>query len=174
MDPTPQPSGADWRADVGTRVAARIIDVLVVAVPIAVLLYAATDVDVEADTFELPLWVTLAAVALAAAYEILLIALSGQTVGKRLLHIQVVDVVTGRPPSLGSAAIRYLVPTVPAAVPIPGAALLGPLVYLSVLWSPTRQGWHDRAAGTVVVRAAARQAVSGGWADVDPPTADPR
>jgi uncharacterized RDD family membrane protein YckC len=173
VDATSLPTGTDWRADIGTRVGARIIDALVVAIPVAALFLAFTDIDVEAETIEMPTWVTLAALAVSALYEILLIAFSGQTVGKRLLRIQVVDVATGRPPRLGSATIRYLVPTVPAAVPIAGAALIGPLVYLSAAWSPTRQGWHDRAAGTVVVRTAARQAVTGGWADVEPPGTSP-
>lgn len=162
MEPTPLPTGIDWRADISTRFWARLVDGLLLAIPSVVLI--ATAGDVSAGSIDLPFWAVAATALLAAAYEIGFIAMTGQTPGKRALRIQVVDVGTGRPPGLGGATIRYLVPSVPALLPGVGP-LLGLLVYLSALWSPTRQGWHDRAAGTVVVRTAARQAITGGWGD---------
>ena len=164
MDPTALPTDLDWRAGMGTRLGARLLDGLVVGVPTVLLILAVVDLD--ADEPQLPLWALAATMLVGALYEISLVALSGQTVGKRVLHIQVVDVATGTPPRLGGATIRYLVPAVPSLVPGVGG-LISLLVYLSALWSPSRQGWHDRAAGTVVVRTAARQAITGGWADPD-------
>ena len=169
MDPSPLPTDLDWRADILTRVGARLLDGVILAVPTVALLLAFGDLDLEAGRTATPVWVAAATVVMAALYEIVLIAMSGQTIGKRVLGIQVVDVVTGRPPRLSGATLRYLVPGVPSLLPVPGAPLLGLLVWLSATWSPTRQGWHDRAAGTVVVRTAARQAVTGGWAGVEPP-----
>lgn len=165
MEQTSLPTGIDWRANIGTRFWARLIDGVVLAVPSLTLTLASS--DIEGGRFDTPLWVRAATLAIAAIYEIGFVAMTGQTIGKRLLKIQVVDVTTGRPPSLGSATVRYLVPAVPALLPGIGA-LLGLLVYVSAIWSPTRQGWHDRAAGTVVVRTAARQAITGGWADPSP------
>jgi uncharacterized RDD family membrane protein YckC len=173
VEAEPLPTDVDWRANIGTRLGARLLDGVVVALPVALLLLAFADIDVEAQVLEIPFWVTATTLLIGAGYEVGAIAMWGQTVGKRLLHIQVVDVVTGRPPGLGGAAIRYLVPGVPAALPFSGGALLSLLVYLSAVWSPTRQGWHDRAAGTVVVRTAARQAIQGGWARVDPHAGGP-
>jgi uncharacterized RDD family membrane protein YckC len=169
VDGTALPTDLDWRAGMGTRFAARLVDGLVVGVPAIVLVLLTVDLDADrlsAEGLELPFWVSGAIILLAALYEIGLVALYGQTLGKRLLRIQVVDVGTGRPPDLGGATIRYLVPAVPSLVPGVGG-VIGLLVYASALWSPARQGWHDRAAGTVVVRTAARQAVTGGWADPD-------
>lgn len=170
MDQTPLPTSVDWRANISTRFWARLIDGFVLAVPTLALTFATSRID--GSTIDTPLWVRVAMVGVAAVYEIGFIAMTGQTIGKRLLRIQVVDVVTGRPPDLGGSAIRHLVPAVPALVHEIGA-LVGLLVYLSAIWSPTRQGWHDRAAGTVVVRTAARQAITGGWAQPGPPQPSP-
>ena len=166
MEPTSLPTGIDWRANIGTRFWARLIDVVVLAVPSIVLLVL-SGVDLGTGRFEPPLWTRAAVLVIAALYEISFVAMTGQTIGKRLLKIQVVDVTTGRPPALGGASIRYLVHGVLALVPLVGS-VLELLVYLSAIWSPTRQGWHDRAAGTVVVRTATRQAITGGWADPRP------
>ena len=167
---TSLPTSVDWRANIGTRFWARLLDGLILAVPVLALTLTTSDFD--GTTFRTPLWVTAATAVVAALYEIGFIAMTGQTIGKRALRIQVVDVATGRPPNLGGATIRHLVPSVPSLLPGVGP-LLGLLVYLSAVWSPTRQGWHDRAAGTVVVRTAARQAITGGWSDPDPSPAQP-
>ncbi len=157
MDEPHLPPDVDWRASLGSRLAARLVDALVLAVPSTAVTLAVVDLD--ADQIEVPLWIRAATLLLAAVYEIACVALTGQTVGKRLLRIKVVDVTTGRPPRLDGASIRYLVPSVPALLPGIGAVITV-VVYLSAAWSPTRQGWHDRAAGTVVVRAGSHRTVT--------------
>ena len=157
MDEPHLPADVDWRASLGSRLAARLLDGVLLAVPIVLAMIAVVDLD--ADPIEVPLWLRAATLVLAAVYEIVFIAFTGQTLGKRLLRIEVVDVTTGRPPRLDGASIRYLVPSVPALVPGIGAVITI-LVYLSAAWSPTRQGWHDRAAGTVVVRAGSHRPVT--------------
>jgi uncharacterized RDD family membrane protein YckC len=78
-------------------------------------------------------------------------ASTGRTPGKWLLGLRVVDTANPRtPPRLGKAALRWLVPQVSGAIPLPGT---GAVVYSPVLKDPWRRGLHDRAAGTVVVRA---------------------
>ncbi|MFD7027051.1 RDD family protein, partial [Streptomyces sp. NPDC059917] len=73
--------------------------------------------------------------------EVLPTARWGRTVGKKLFGIRVLSVATRRPPSFAAALRRWLV-----------FALLG-LPALRCLGDRTRrQGWHDRAAGTYVVR----------------------
>ncbi|MEX2658987.1 MAG: RDD family protein [Acidimicrobiales bacterium] len=168
MEPTPLPTSGDWRADISTRFWARLVDGVLLGIPSVVLIVLVADFgDVEGGRLDLPFWAVAASVLAAALYEIGFIAMSGQTIGKRALKIQVVDVGTGRPPGLGGATLRYLVPSVPALLPGIGP-FLGLLVYLSAVWNPSRQGWHDRSAGTVVVRTAARQAITGGWAEPGP------
>lgn len=65
------------------------------------------------------------------------------TFGKWLLGIRVVDEY-GERLSLTASAVRNLVKFVSLA-----AVGLG---FLSVLWRPGRQAWHDRAAGSFVAR----------------------
>ena len=66
------------------------------------------------------------------------------TPGKMVIHAQIVDAGTFGPPSLGQLVIRYLgyfVSTIPLG--------LG-LIWVGI--DPRKQGWHDKLAGTVVIR----------------------
>lgn len=83
------------------------------------------------------------------AYFVALWAVFGQTVGKRVLGLRVVDAV-GAPIGLGRAGLRML-----------GYMLSALPAYLGFAWvllDPKRRGWHDLLAGTLVVydRAPAR------------------
>jgi uncharacterized RDD family membrane protein YckC len=72
---------------------------------------------------------------------------SGQTLGKKLLGIRVIDLRTGGSIGYGRAFIRYVGRFVSAIV-----LLLG---YLWMLWDKEKQTWHDKFAGSVVVPEAA-------------------
>lgn len=99
--------------------------------------------------------------AIGAVYEIAFIALRGQTPGKMATRIQVVRAEDlfqpewGRPPTWGSSFGRWAVPFLlglPAwFVPYVGEILVL-LCYLSLVWDRDRQGWHDKAARTFVVK----------------------
>ncbi|MFJ6719400.1 MULTISPECIES: RDD family protein [unclassified Streptomyces] len=83
-------------------------------------------------------------------YEWLMIAFVGATVGKLALGVKVVKENTGQVPGIGGGFIRWIIPMV-------GALLCGIgqiLTYLSPFFdnSGKLQGWHDRAAGTIVVK----------------------
>ncbi len=68
----------------------------------------------------------------------------GSTPGKDAISAKIVDAKTGNPPTLRQSVIRYLgyyVSTIPFG--------LG-LVW--VAFDARKQGWHDKMAGTVVVR----------------------
>ncbi|RSS50068.1 RDD family protein [Streptomyces sp. WAC07061] len=83
-------------------------------------------------------------------YEWLMIAFVGATVGKMALGLKVVKENTGQVPGIGGGFIRWIIPMV-------GSVLCGlgqVLVYLSPFFdnSGKLQGWHDRAAGTIVVK----------------------
>lgn len=73
----------------------------------------------------------------------------GFTIGKRLVGLRTLSERSGRPVGMGPAFVRLLVPGVANVVPGVGPAL----VYASPLFDSTgrRQGWHDKAAGTVVL-----------------------
>lgn len=83
-------------------------------------------------------------------YEWLMIAFAGATLGKMALGLKVVKENTGQNPGLGGGFIRWIIPIVGAFLCYIGAVL----VYLSPFFdnSGKLQGWHDRAAGTIVVK----------------------
>jgi uncharacterized RDD family membrane protein YckC len=66
------------------------------------------------------------------------------TPGKMVIRATIVDAKTGLQPSKGQLIGRYLayyVSTIPLC-----------LGFLWIAWDPKKQGWHDKLAGTVVVR----------------------
>jgi len=70
---------------------------------------------------------------------------TGQTVGKKLCGIRVVDQMTGGTIDQGKAATRYLVSLV--------SGLVCALGYLWMLWDSDRQTWHDKVSQTYVIKA---------------------
>lgn len=70
--------------------------------------------------------------------ELVLVAAVGATIGMRLLGLRVIRVANGGPPRVPMVALR--------------TALLSFLVP-ALVWDSDRRGMHDRASGTVVVRA---------------------
>ena len=84
-------------------------------------------------------------------YEVTFIALKGQTLGKMATSIRVVRADNGFVPGWGKSIGRWIIPLVLLFVPLVGF-LLYLLVYVSLTWDRVRQGWHDKAAGTLVVK----------------------
>ncbi|MCX5410599.1 RDD family protein [Streptomyces sp. NBC_00059] len=83
-------------------------------------------------------------------YEWLMISFLGATVGKMAVGLRVVKENTGQNPGIGAGFIRYIIPIVGVFLCYIGALL----VYLSPFFdnSGKLQGWHDRAAGTLVIK----------------------
>jgi uncharacterized RDD family membrane protein YckC len=154
-------------ATIGQRAAARLLDALIIGLPAFILVLATSEIDEGRRTVRTPLWAQLVATGIAAVYEVVLIRQRGQTVGKRAVGIEVVRVTDGRHPDWSASIMRYLLPVLPALVPVPGLVLLSPVIYLVAAADPLRRGWHDRAAGTIVVKA------EGAAAPVRPPPEQP-
>jgi uncharacterized RDD family membrane protein YckC len=94
---------------------------------------------------------TLSAAVVSAAYEVTMTALRGATVGKMAAGVKVVDERTGQVPGWGGAFARWGTMFGPGIVPCLGWIVTF-LVELSPLFDEQRrQGWHDRAAKTLVV-----------------------
>src|SRR4029077_411526 len=93
----------------------------------------------------------IAVTAVALVYETVMIAVLGRTVGKIVLGTRVVRLVDGTRPDWYESGIRALVPLSLGAIPRIGV-FLAVFVYSMALWNPLRQGLHDKAAGTLVVR----------------------
>ncbi|MEU2926285.1 RDD family protein [Streptomyces sp. NPDC007251] len=154
-------------AGLGKRLVARLIDTLIVgavtaaaAVPLG--LRAADHIQQKIDAAklsgrEVTVWlldgttgtslgIVLAVLLLVGVgYEVLPTAKWGNTLGKRLLGLEVRDIEAHEPPTFGAALRRWLVYSVPGLL---GIGIVG------VLWClfdrPWRQCWHDKAAHTFV------------------------
>ncbi|MBQ0829028.1 RDD family protein [Streptomyces tagetis] len=154
-------------APLGKRLAARLIDTVVLAGVTAVAAVplgtrAADHLQAKIDAARLSgetvtvwlidgttgtyLGIVLAVLLLfGVAYEVLPTAKWGRTLGKRLLGVEVRDIEAHEPPSFGAALRRWLVYSVP------GLLVIG---VVGVAWClfdrPWHQCWHDKSAHTFV------------------------
>ena len=154
---------------------------LAVAIPFAILVVAGQmDPFAGEGAFAALLAVSIVGLALVLVYryEVVSTVRSGQTLGKRLSGICVVrspdlerDIV--EPSRPGASMMRWALPHVVGLVAAfagaaAGVGALGDvgllvgvgtglavwmLVYVSALFGKDRRGWHDKAAGTIVVQA---------------------
>jgi uncharacterized RDD family membrane protein YckC len=127
-------------ASVGSRLLAQVID-LFWLLPLSFLLGA---VAVFVNGGEISLGGEVMANLIGALIVLLFWVERQGTPGKLVLGLRIVDADTGGVPTVGRFVLRYLGYLV-SAIP------LG-LGYLWAIWDPRRQGWHDKMAGTLVVR----------------------
>ncbi|MFF4062171.1 RDD family protein [Streptomyces sp. NPDC001668] len=154
-------------AGLGKRLAARLLDTLVVGAVTAVAAVplgakAADHINEKIDAAKLSgetvtvwlldgttsvyLGIVVAVLLVAGAlYEALPTAKWGRTLGKKLLGLEVRDIEAHEPPSFGGALRRWLVYSVPGLL---GIGLVG--VAWCLFDRPWRQCWHDKAAHTFV------------------------
>lgn len=151
-------------ATLGSRALARIIDSVILTIVIYALwaiIIGGTAATVETNPdgtisdgdagglFAAVLGAMAITVVISIAYELILTAIKGQTVGKMIMGIKVVRSADGQVPGFGPAFMRWLLPTIGVFVCYIGALL----VYLSPLFDSSGrvQGWHDKAANTLVI-----------------------
>ncbi|MCX5263796.1 RDD family protein [Streptomyces sp. NBC_00199] len=141
-------------ADSGRRTLARIIDMILVFVVVSLLAWAfgVAQYTVDADRIEFgkTFGRELVAAILYVAYDTVLTARTGQTLGKRWLGMRVADLDNGSTPSVQTSLVRALVLWVPFAFCCAclWTAVCGGWSYFD---KPYKQGLHDKAAKTVVV-----------------------
>ena len=146
-------SGPNSLASIGQRFVARLIDGVILVVPLLLITWQFAEIDTEADRFDLPGWAFALNALVPVIYETVLIASRGQTIGKATMGIRVRRLTDGENPTPWQAGIRVLLPVALGNLPLGFiATVLSLAVYLVAFSNPLRQGWHDRAAGTVVVR----------------------
>ncbi|MER5352392.1 RDD family protein [Kitasatospora sp. NPDC002551] len=139
---SPVPSGPPL-APIGERLVARLIDVCVLLVP-TLLLFTIFGASI--------LYYVVAAL-LSFGYEAaMLLTQGGQTVGKKVMKLRVVDLASGGKPAENSLLIRAALYTLPNAVYCVGSLF----ALLNVLWplwdKPYQQALHDKPAKTVVIK----------------------
>lgn len=147
------------------RLGARILDFLIFAIP-SVVIWAivrgrdAFGVDEPATVTSIDellvaeLGALLLGVLVSLVYEVVPTAYWGQTLGKRILGIKVVNVATGEPPGFSKSLGRWALLTLPVSVPY--VQYVGVVFYLLCVLTmghePFYRGWHDKAAGTLVIK----------------------
>ncbi|MFI6286605.1 RDD family protein [Streptomyces sp. NPDC051018] len=160
---TPDPlAGMPPLADFGKRFTARVIDALIIFVPLFVISLIAggwnsgansgdewNDFADQVNSGRQWLWSLIALVAYV-GYDTLMVKRNGQTVGKRLLRIRVAMLNDGSTPDTGASLVRAAVLWVPALVCC--FCLWWIVLIITILTDkPYKQGLHDKAAKTVVV-----------------------
>ncbi|MEU5597248.1 RDD family protein [Streptomyces sp. NPDC020298] len=141
-------------ADSGRRTLARIIDMILVGIVVWLLTWAfgVREYQMNGDRVEVGKGFTqsLIAAVLYVAYDTVLIARSGQTLGKKWLRMRVADLHDGSTPSRQTSLLRALVLWLPFAFCCAciWTAICGGWSFFD---KPYKQGLHDKAAKTVVV-----------------------
>jgi uncharacterized RDD family membrane protein YckC len=143
------------------RVVARIVDSIIVGIPLSILffiLFAAAGGAAGLTSGSSPSQQNAAGAALGGVlilFYLLVLAVtigywvyfwgtSGSTLGMRLFHLRVVDANTGQPIGLGRAFVRWLMTLVNS-----WACYIG---WIWVAFDSRKQGWHDKVANSVVLQ----------------------
>ncbi|MFF5455900.1 RDD family protein [Streptomyces sp. NPDC012950] len=148
-------------ADSGRRILARLIDWVIVAVPLAIIgipfkVYDRVSSDddfgdaVSSFNGGGQLVFQLITIVAYVAYDTILTARNGQTLGKKLMKLRVAMLNDGSTPPMSQSLLRAVVLWLPALI---CCACLWPLLLLILILvdKPYKQGLHDKAAKTVVV-----------------------
>lgn len=138
-------------ASFARRIIGVVVDQIVITVPVFALFYSLGFSPKDAITEGGAVWFTVTLTALGLTYETVGVWLWGRTLGKLLTGTRAVSVVDGGGLGFVRAFQRSLVPTALGAIPQIGP-LLGIGVYVYAFFDPLRQGIHDKAAGSIVVR----------------------
>ncbi len=141
-------------AESGRRTLARIIDLLLVGIVVWLisLAFGVDEYDMSGDDIDFgrSFGRSVVAAVLYIAYDTLMTAKNGQTLGKKLLKMRVANLENGATPSQQTALVRAAVLWIPFAF---CCACIWTAI--SGGWSffdrPYKQGLHDKAAKTVVV-----------------------
>jgi uncharacterized RDD family membrane protein YckC len=156
MNPAPlstPPSDTPRYVGFWARTLASIVDtvlLLFVLVPFSLLLFGDADINGPLSSSDPARF--LIDTILPAMVVVLFWARKQATPGKMLVHARIVDAVTGAVPRPRQWLLRY-------AGYFLSTIALG-LGFLWVAFDPRKQGWHDKLAGTVVVRDTARDAAA--------------
>ena len=148
--PPPLNESSDQLASVGQRALAQVLDGLIIGLPLFLLTLSFGGDLTDTENSNLA-WLTVLWLGVSLFYSTAFVAITGATPGKRIMKLRVVNRDDGSPVNWTYAAVRALVPTVAGVVPVIGFAL-NIAVYVRAFFHPYRQGLHDAAAGTIVVR----------------------
>lgn len=159
-------------ASPGARLGARIIDSFLVSTPISLPAFFTTEGDfnwgdiggIFVTSPTVGQWIFFGVgLFIGFVYEVAFTATKGQTLGKMAAGIKMVSIKDGSIPTVDMALRRWFVPGLLGLVPFAGL-ILAPLCYLALTWHRDRRGWHDLAAGTMVVKVNRAASPKATWA----------
>ena len=142
-------------AGAGARLGARVLDVVILFAAyfvVGLLFIGGAVVSGDGAGITSVFGTTVLILMIGFGYEVVQTAVWGQTLGKRVTGVRVINASHGGLPGWGKAVGRWGVPSIISLIPAVGP-ILGILCYASLLWDRVSQGWHDKAAGTLVVKA---------------------
>ena len=138
-------------ASVGQRLAGALVDGLLTSMVVVVPLLLGL-VDVSRLQGGIPSGWALALLVFGAVYTVVPVALWGQTMGKVAVGTRVVAEGDGSVPGWRRSAVRWGLPGLVGRLPYVGL-LVSFAIMASLVLDARRRGLHDKAAGTIVVRA---------------------
>lgn len=137
-------------ASIGQRIGGALVDGLLTSMVIVVpMLLGLIDIDDFEGTLPAPVLVGL--FLFGAVYTIVPTAVLGQTLGKIAVGTRVVVEEDGTLPGWRRSALRWALPGLAGRLPVVGLGV-SLAIMASLVWDPRRRGFHDRLAGTIVVR----------------------
>jgi uncharacterized RDD family membrane protein YckC len=161
MAPYPGGVAGPTYAGFWIRVLARVVDSLIVGIPLTVVFFvlfialgAASSTSTNPDgtpsnaaaavSGGVFILFYLLALAISIGYWVYFWGTSGQTPGMRLFRLRVVDAQTGQPIGIPRAIVRWLMSLVNS-----WACYIG---WIWVAFDSRKQGWHDKVANSVVLQ----------------------
>jgi uncharacterized RDD family membrane protein YckC len=157
----PPYSGQQTYAGFWVRVVARLLDSLIVGIPLAIVFgliavavgaFASANQNADQNTQNAAgaafsgvfILFYLVAIIVSIGYWVYFWGTTGQTFGMRVLHLRLVDANTGAPIGIARALVRWLMTIVNS-----WACYIG---WIWVAFDPRKQGWHDKVANSVVLQ----------------------
>jgi len=135
----------------GRRTTAALIDLVIVGIAGAAIVGIGAAIETTANKDTVQGIVTAVALAVLLAYFVLPTTVTGQTIGKRLTHIVVVDRETGNLPRISRVLTRYAIPIIALLLLGFFGALLAIMAGLSFLMAKDLQSLGDRVGKTIVI-----------------------
>ena len=148
------PDGEIMKADRGTRLAAAILDSLImigVLIPAFVSGVFAADGSIDTAAFDGLAALSGIGFLVLAVINLVMLHKSGQTIGKKLLNIKIVRVDGSRASLRRIFFLRILVNSLLGAIPLAGG--IYSLVDVLFIFGEQRRCVHDYIAGTIVINA---------------------
>jgi uncharacterized RDD family membrane protein YckC len=134
-------------------------NILIFAILVPTLVSPHVKTKGKTTTLHLPLSTSLILWAVPVLYTSICIAFRGQTVGSWLMGVKIIRYIDGGPVQPYQSLIRALIPALPVLIAYAVPSGLGELlqlvpvlIYLSAMFDPLLRSYHDKAAGTIVLR----------------------